>query len=76
MKTKDEIIKEITEIVNSERRVVKRVKRLIDAGYITAERRCGCGGKLQVIELRHETRIQIGYAHAYGNYAECVILQK
>jgi hypothetical protein len=76
MKTKEEKIKEIMNVVSKHSRVAKRVSELTELGYICAERRCGTGGKGHIIELKNETRIQIGYGHGRHNYAMVVIFNK
>jgi len=76
MENQDVIYKKIMKVVNAHKRVVKRENQLFANGYHVAERRCGSGGVGQIINLKNETRIQIGYGHGKNNYASCVILQK
>jgi hypothetical protein len=76
MKTKEEKINEIMSVINKYSRVDARVTELTELGYVCCERRCGSGGKGRVIEMKNETRIQIGYGHSSNNYAMVVILSK
>lgn len=76
MENMDVIYKEVMSVVNAHKRVAKRKIELNQKGYYVSERRCGSGGVGQIIILKNEVRIQIGYGHGKNNYASCVILSK
>lgn len=67
-------IKQITEVVKSNRLVSSRVAKLRELGFNVEEKPMGSGGVLQVKKLVSETRIQIGYGHGRNNYAMTVVL--
>ena len=76
MKTFEEKLNEINTIVNQFRFISDRKTNLEKLGYFVSERPVKSGGVGSVFNLKKETRIQIGYAHAGKNcaYAMCVIL--
>lgn len=76
MKTTEQKVNEIQSVIIKHRLVKDRVNELHDLGYTCFERRCGSGGKGQVINLKNEIRVQIGYGHGKQNYAMCVIINK
>ena len=69
-------LKTITKVVNENKRVSDRIKKLRELGYSVSEVPMGPGGVLQVKELNAETRVQISYGHAKYNYAYAVRLKK
>ena len=74
MKKKD--LKTITKVVNENKRVSDRIKKLQKLGYSVSEVSMGGGGVLQVKELKDETRVQISYGSGRYNYAYAVRLKK
>ena len=69
-------LKTITKVVNENKRVSDRIKKLRELGYTVSEVSMGSGGVLQVKELKDETRVQISYGHGKYNYACAVRLKK
>lgn len=69
-------LKTITKVVNENKRVSDRIKKLRELGYSVSEVSMGSGGVLQVKELNLETRVQISYGWGYNNYAYAVRLKK
>lgn len=69
-------LKTITKVVNENKRVSDRIKKLRKFGYSVSECSMGSGGVLQVKELKDETRVQISYGHGRYNYAYAVRLKK
>jgi hypothetical protein len=63
----------IMKIVSENRTIKNREKDLFEAGFDIEEKRCGAGGVGNIIELKNEVRIQIGYGHGKNNYAKCVV---
>jgi hypothetical protein len=76
MKTTDAVYQTIMGVVKANARVAKRENELLKKGFKVEERRCGSGGVGRIIEMKRETRVQIGYGHGKWNYASCVIVYK
>lgn len=68
------VIKQIAEVVKTNRLVSERVKQLRQLGFRVEEKPMGSGGVLQIKKLKSETRVQIGYGRGRNNYAMTVIL--
>ena len=68
--------REILNTINTHRLIKDRVSELEERGYLVKERRMGSGGVGQIIVVKNEIRMQIGYGHGIYNYAMCVILER
>lgn len=68
------VIKQIAQVVKTNRLVSERVKQLRQLGFRVEEKPMGSGGVLQIKKMKSETRVQIGYGHGRNNYAMTVIL--
>jgi len=67
----------IMNIVNNNRFIKDRIKKLAEKGYIVTEKPVFSGGVGTIHKLKNEWRFQIGYSHGNDrcNYAQCVIFE-
>ena len=76
MKTLEQQIAEIKEVIATEKHLPVRAQRIYDLGYSVQELPMGRGGIGQVKEMKDHYRIQIGHGKGRYNYAYAAIINK
>lgn len=66
----------VAKVVKSNRKVIDRVMKLLEMGFVCGYKAMGNGGKFQLQTYKQVVIMQIGYGRTKWNYADYVYLTK